>query len=176
VLPKGYKALVLDMQHFPSPRTIAVLQGLGITDVVVHLDDFDAVQRAEMEKRLDQAWDGLSQAAAFADTRVYRVAPSEQLARLHAAIQPGASVMLSREDPQGTGAYMAMLGYVLRDHPLYARLRVDFGETYRGPPVAGEPYDYAILYRDEDPADQALSGDQVIWEDSVARVYRRASP
>lgn len=176
VLPKGYKALVLDMQRFPSPRALTLLQGLGITDIVLHLDQFDAARRADLERRLAGEWDGLSPAATFGETRVYRLAPSEELARLRAAIPPGDSITLSREDPQGTGAYMAMLGYVLRDHPLYAHLGVEFGQVYRGVPEAGGHYDYAALYRDEDPAALGMPGAQLIWQDSVARVYQYPRP
>jgi len=172
VLPKGYRALVLEMQRFPSPRTVTVLQGLGITDVVIHLDEFTGAQRAELERQLAVGWDGLSAAAAFGETRVFHLVPSPQLAQLRAQIPPGASVALSREDPQGTGAYMAMLGYVLRDHPLYARLGVEFGAVYRGPPIPGQQYDYLVLYRGEDATAIGVSEAQLLWQDSVARVYR----
>ncbi len=176
VIPKGYKALVLDMQRFPSPRTMTILQGLGITDVVVHLDQFTDAQRADMERHLAEGWDGLSLAMSFDATRVYHLAPSQQLAQLHALIPPGASIALSREDPQGTGAYMAMLGYVLRDHPLYAHLGVEFGEVYLGSPIAGQQYDYVVLYRGEDATAMGMSEQQLIWQDSVARVYRSRPP
>jgi len=71
---------------------------------------------------------------------------------------------------------MAMLGYVLRDHPLYAHLGVEFGQVYRGVPEAGGHYDYAALYRDEDPAALGMPGAQLIWQDSVARVYQYPRP
>ncbi len=176
VLPKGYKALVLDMQRFPSLRTITDVQGLGITDVVVHFDEFDGTQRADMERRLAERWEGLSLAASFGETRIYRLAPSPLLVQLRAAIPTGASITLSREDPLGTGAYMAMLGYLLRDHPIYAHLGVAFGTVYRGAPVSGQHYDAAILYRDEDATALGMSGAQLIWQDSVARVYLSPAP
>lgn len=176
VLPKGYKALVLEMQRFPSPRANTVLQGLGITDIVVHFDELDTAQRIGLEQRLTEGWDGLSLAATFGETRIYRLTPSEELARLRAEIPAGASVTLSRADPLGTGAYMAMLGYVLRDHPVYAHLGVEFGEVYRGSPIVGQRYDYAILYRDEDLAAAGVTGTKLVWQDSVAQMYQYPSP
>lgn len=80
--------------------------------------------------------------------------------------------MLSRKDPLGSGAYMGMLGYVLRDHPLYANLRVDFGEDYRGTPQDNGHYDYAILFPEEDPASVGFANATLVWQDSVVRVYR----
>jgi hypothetical protein len=175
VIPKGYKALVLEMQHFPSQRSIALLQGLGVTDVVIHFDQYDSADSAAIAQRLDSTWDGLSRAASFDAVSVYHLDPSPSYDRLKAAIPPGASVTLSRADPLGTGAYMAMLGYVLRDHPVYAPLRVDFGEIYRGQPDAGQHYAYAVLFREEDPTILGFPT-AVVWQDSVVRVYQNLSP
>ena len=71
---------------------------------------------------------------------------------------------------------MAMLGYVLRDHPVYAHLGVEFGEVYRGSPIVGQRYDYAILYRDEDLAAAGVTGTKLVWQDSVAQMYQYPSP
>ncbi len=175
VLPKGYKALVLDMQRFPSPRTVALAQGLGITDVVVHREEFSEADRAALDRRLGAEMPGLTLAQRFGETWVYHVAPSPSLARLAATIEPGASVLLSREDPLGTGAYMAMLGHVLRDHPLAARLRVSFGEEFSNP-EPGQQYAYALLYRDEDPAAAGFPATTLVWQDDTARAYRITAP
>ncbi|MDQ6908976.1 MAG: hypothetical protein M3176_19325, partial [Chloroflexota bacterium] len=131
VLPKGYKALAFDMRRFPSERSVALLQGLGITHVVVHFDQFPGTARAALAARLDGVPDEMSRSVQFGETSVYIVSRSAKLAELPEIVAPGASVRLSRNDPMGTGAYMGMLGYLLRDHPLYARLRVDFGQNYR---------------------------------------------
>jgi len=68
---------------------------------------------------------------------------------------------------------MGMIGYVLKENPLYARLTVGFGTVYRGPPVDGQRYDYAILYPQEDPAAVGFAGAEMIWQDSVVHVYRQ---
>jgi hypothetical protein len=138
---------------------------------VIHFDQYSSADSAAMAQRLNTAWDGLSHVATFGAASVYHLDPSPSLARLKAMIPSGATITLSRADPLGTGAYMAMLGYVLRDHPLYAPLRVDFGEIYRGPPEAGQHYGYAILFRGEDPAVLGFPA-ALIWQDDVARVYQ----
>lgn len=173
VLPKGYKALVADLSRVPSPRAVSLLQGLGITHVVVHYDDFASANvGAQYRERLETTG-GLTRAAAWGDTVAYRVAPTTQYDELRAAVSPHASVLLSRADPVNTGAYMAMLGYVLRDHPLYANLRVDFGQEYRGPPQPGAIYEYAALFAHEDPATVGFTNAQIVWQDGIVRVYKR---
>lgn len=173
VLPKGYKALVFDMRRFPSERSIALLQGLGITHVIVHYDQMGEPERAALVHQLSAGVDGLTPAAEFDSTTVYVVTHSVHLAELPALIAPGATVHLSRGDPLGTGAYMGMIGYLLRDHPLYARLRVDFGQEYIDDPGHTVRYDYGIFYRHENPASTGFENADLIWEDGVVRVYRQ---
>lgn len=172
VLPKGYRSLVLDMKHFPSERTVSILQGLEITHVVVHFDQYSSARRAELAAQLMSIPDGLSPSAHFGETVVYTITRSSKLAELPAIVSPGASVRLSRNDPMGTGAYMAMLGYVLRDHPLYANFRVNFGQDYEDISPYTMQYDYAILFPDEDPARFGFTNAGIVWQDSTVRVYR----
>ncbi|MDQ6833698.1 MAG: hypothetical protein M3008_09875, partial [Chloroflexota bacterium] len=173
VLPKGYRSLVLDMKHFPSERTVSLLQGLGITHVVVHFDQYPRTKRAELAAQLTSKPDGLLPSAHFGETAVYTITQSSKLVELSAIVSPGASVHLSRNDPTGTGAYMAMLGYVLRDHPLYANFHVNFGKDYEDAHYNAMPYDYAILFPHEDPAQVGFSNAGIVWQDTVVRVYRR---
>jgi len=152
VLPKGFKVLLSEMQRFPSPRGFALLRGL-------EMDDSELAMRAD-----------------FGGTAVNGAAPRGDLEGLRGLIPPGAPVRLARNDPSGTSPYMAMLGYVLRDHPLYARLRVDFGQRYVGEPGAGGRYDYGIVYEREDPGTHGLAEAESVWQDGVVRANRNASP
>ena len=176
VLPKGYQALVKDLSLLPSPRAVGLLQGLGITHVVVHYDQFTASEsdrRLVDQLRAEQAASAFTPVAQFGETTVYQVASTAQFAALRAALVPHASVMLSREDPLKTGAYMAMIGFVLRDHPLFSEVRASFGQEYRGRPQANTRYDYAVLFVHEDPATANFTEADIIWQDTVIRVYGR---
>ncbi|MHB8645666.1 MAG: hypothetical protein ACYDAR_07745 [Thermomicrobiales bacterium] len=173
VLPMGYKALVLDMKRFPSERAVSLLQGLRITHVVVHFDQYPHAERAKLATRLDGHPAGVVESARFGETTVYTVGRSAKLEELPGIIAPGASVRLSRDDPIGTGAYMGMLGYLLRDHPLYARLRVSFGQTYVGSPDDTARYDYAMLFPHEDPAKVGFADAEIVWQDAIVRLYRQ---
>jgi len=174
VLPKGYQALVKDLSFLPSPRATGLLQGLGITHIVVHYDQFTTSESdRSFVNRLRAEQTEFAPIARFAETIVYQVPATTHFEALHTALTSHASVVLSREDPLKTGAYMAMLGFVLRDHPLYSRVRASFGQEYQGPPQADTQYDYVILFAQEDPATAGFTDDDVVWQDSVVRVYGR---
>jgi hypothetical protein len=171
VVPKGYKALFYEFRGGPTPRALAILQGLGVTHLVVSYDELDPRTVAQTRALLGAAGGPTTMAADFGDEVVYRLAPTEHFARLRALIPPDASIYLSREDP--TGAYGGLLGRVLQDNPFYTRVRVEYGREYQGAPDPAMRYDYAILYHQEDPASVGFAGTTVVWEDEVVRVYRR---
>lgn len=174
VVPKGYKALALEMPAFPSPRTVSLVQGLGISYIILSLSDFTERDREAMQARLRTLPPEVTLAAQFGETAVYRVASNAKFAQLRAAVPKDATVMLSRADPLQLGSYAAMIGYVLRDNPLYANLRVEFGTDYRGPAAPDTTrYDAAVLFAGEDPAASGFAGVPVVWEDGIVKVYRR---
>lgn len=172
VVPKGYKALYYELRDGPTPRALAIMQGLGVTHLVVHYDELGGEVADRTRALLDGGTKQVRDVARFDTDTVYQLAPTERFAQLRALVPPTASVYISRgEDP--TGAYGGMLGYVLRGNPIYTRIRVDYGQEYAGPPDPNARYDYAILYRYENPADVNLPGATVVWEDDVVRIYRR---
>jgi len=172
VLPKGYKSLALEMRDLSSPRAMALLQGLGITHIVMHYDQLQQTNATRLRELLANRDTELVLVAQFPNTEVYRVAPTARFMQLRAVIPSGATVALSRDDPMKTGGYMAMIGYVLRDHPLYANLRVDFGQNYRGPVRPDTRYDCAVLFSQEDPATLGFTPGDLVWQDDISRVYR----
>lgn len=177
VVPKAYRALASELQPGPTARSLSILQGLGVDYLVVHYDDVRLEQGRKIAEEtwasLASATDQVRQIADFGDTVVYQLLPAERFAALRAAVPRDATVYLSREDPFGT--YGAMLAWVLRGDSteIRTRVRVRFGGAYAGPPDPEARYDYAILYRQEDPANVGFAGATVVWEDDVVRVYRR---
>ncbi len=175
VVPKAYKALAMELRPGPTSRNLAILQGLNVNYLVVHYDDIrmelgrHAAEKARAALRAtpDQA----QEVAVFGDTVVYQILPTERFTALRAAIPREATIYLSREDPFGT--YGAMLAWVLGDSEIRTRVRVRFGEDYAGAPEPGKTYDYAILYRQEDPASVGFANATLIWEDDVVQVFRR---
>ncbi|HET8631707.1 MAG TPA: hypothetical protein VFL91_30150 [Thermomicrobiales bacterium] len=173
VVPKGYRALYEEWRRGPTARALAIAQGLGVAYVVVHADLLDADRAAFAPAAFRAFGDQATPVATFGPDAVYQVRPAGRFAELRALIPRDATVYLSRADPAGTGAYAAMLGRVLRGNRLYTRLRVAYDVDYAGTPTPGAAYDYAVLYRGEDPAAAGFAGATVVWQDDVVRVYRR---
>ena len=174
VVPSGYQALAEELHRGPTPRALAILRGLGVTHIVVH-DDQTLARVAERTRYVLDNDPGLTpKVADFGNDAVYRLAPTGHYARLRAAVPRGARVYLAQDAAQET--YIGLLGWVLRDNPLYARVPTSFGQRIVGPPQPGARYDYAVLHRRTDPAGVGFAGAEVVWEDEIARVYRRTDP
>ena len=172
VLPKGYKALYYEFREGVTPRALSILQGLGVTELVVHYDELSGEAAARTRELLEGGTTQARREVAFGGDVVYRVSPTERFAQLRARIPRDASIYLSRgEDP--TGAYGGMLGRVLLDNPIYTRVRVEFGRDYIDALDPTYPYDYAILYHYEDPASIGFAGTPIVWQDDVVRIYGR---
>lgn len=172
VTPKGYQALYYELRDGPTPRALAILQGLGVTHLIVHYDQLSPALVTKTRTALAAASGQVREVATFDQDVVYALAATDRFAQLRATIPTGATIYLSREDP--TGAYGGMLGYILRTNPIYTRVRVDYGQEYAGPPAPDARYDYAILYRQEDPARVGFAAGSIVWQDDVVRVYSRA--
>ncbi len=171
VAPKGYQALYYELRDGTTPRALAILQGLGVTHLIVHYDQLTPAIAAKTRATFAAATDQARAVATFDQDVVYALTPTDRFAQLRARIPAGATIYLSREDP--TGAYGGMLGYILRDNPIYTRVRVDYGQDYAGSPDPNARYDYAILYPQEDPASVGFADGVVVWQDDVVRIYGR---
>ncbi|HEU5330359.1 MAG TPA: hypothetical protein VFU78_19870 [Thermomicrobiales bacterium] len=172
IVPKGYQALELELRQGPTRKALAILQGLGVTDIVVHAGQLDPALAASTLAFFSQNPDLATLAARFGADSVYRLAPTDRFQRLRALIPPSATIYLARGDP--TGAYGGMLARVLAGNPVYSRARVWYGAPFAGLPQPDVRYDYGILYRGDDPAAAGFAGGRVIWEDDVVQVYQRA--
>jgi hypothetical protein len=171
VAPKGYQALYYELRDGTTPRALSILQGLGVTHLIVHYDRLTPASAAQTRATIGAATAQVREAATFDQDVVYALVPTDRFARLRARIPARATIYLSREDP--TGAYGGMLGYILRENPIYTRVRVDFGQEYAGSPAPNARYDYAILYPQEDPASVGFADGVVVWQDEVVRIYGR---
>lgn len=174
IVPPGYWSLAEELHRGPTPRSLAILQGLGVTHIVVH-DDQTLPRVAERTRYvLDNHPDLTPKVADFGVDAVYRLATNDHYARLRAAIPREATVYLAQDVAQET--YIGMLGWTLRENPLYARVPTGFGQRIIGPPQPGARYDYAVLHLRDDPAAVGFAGTTLIWEDEVARVYQNIGP
>lgn len=78
--PDGYSGYVparhgdfaREMQGFPSPRAVVLLQGLGVRYVIIHEDDLAPERAVQLQEPLP---DGVNEVARFGDERVLELAP-----------------------------------------------------------------------------------------------------
>lgn len=171
VVPLGYRALAEELYRGPSHRAVALLQGLGVTYVVIHYDRMGDEAAGRARENLGQNPVQSRQIAAFGTTVVYRLEETDRFAALRAAVPPDARIFLAQEKPMET--YIGMLGWVLRDNSLHAQLPTTFGQRIAGPPDPDERYDCAVLHHRDDPAAFDFADATMIWEDPFARVYLR---
>lgn len=176
IVPRSYTALRRDLDLFPDPRTLGILQGLGVRYVVVHRAQYPRLGWEGVEARYASYGVTLQFRAEWPDGDiVYELQPDERFATLRKTIPPDATVFLSGADPGESDAYMAMIGWLLRDNRLISRVVPTFGQRYDRP-EPGLFADYAIVYKNEDPAKYGYpAGLPVVYEDNVVRVHHFAN-
>lgn len=187
IRPFAYSAVVLETEDcFPCPRSLDVLRMMDVKYVVVHLANLSDPQRTDFEWRstnpVAKVVDSFLKVAEFGSDRVYELAPRE-ITDLAGVIPAGASVVLGspEDDPiiSGndsalvSGGYMAALGWLLRDHPLYGDHRLSLGQTIN--PISGisQP-DVAVLWTADDPAKYNFTSADKIWSNEFVSVYSRS--
>jgi hypothetical protein len=169
ILPPGYERLYYEMQSFPAPATLDIIEGLGVKFVVVHTGGLAAeANRAELEK---QAGPGgrLEVVQSFADPAdsrfkavVYRVkATPQRFQKLAALIPTGSSVLLA-DTNSGRRLYTYILaGLIGPDRHYFAPYSTVYSAVIGGVRLAQpqQTFDYAIFYRSggPNPADYGFS-------------------
>jgi len=186
VRPKAWTALTEDLEaascFLPCPRTLDVLWALGVDIAAVHLENLTGAQQR------DFAWRSTAGLAAgiypgefdkiadFGQNQVYRIARHDPhpLSELRAHLRPGASIALGAADadPGHTGAYIAALGYWLRDWKQYGDPDWSFGQPVSPLPPGGRT-DYALLYAGEDPAPYGFTAADARWRNDFVVLYGR---
>ena len=166
-VPPGTVYLSRALAAFPDPATVALLQGLEIRQVIVHIWQYPADQQAGLRTRL-AGTPGLTLAHQVGEDVVYDVAPDPWLRRLG---EGGGPVWfgggLGQEHPE-----MEVLAYV-------ARYRLGWGERVHGdvplgykplPPLPwGTPADRIV----QPPGAVPPTGYAAGTGNAFAAVYRR---
>jgi hypothetical protein len=159
IIPSGYGRLYREMQSFPNPSTLDIIEGLGVKFLVVHWQGLPAeANRAELSRQVALGRLELVQELDNPDARynIYRVIPNPaRFAELSRALPEGATVLLT-DDRNGNKLYTAVLPrllgskaqYVSDYRTIYAALPGNNVQPYRTP-------QYAIFYRNEDLAQTA---------------------
>lgn len=182
IKPFSYSALVRETEEcFPCPRSLDALWAMDVQYVVVHLENLSAPQRTDfLWRATDPAGKVVGDfnlVTEFGNDRVYSLAPRE-IGWLKQLIDPGKSVLLADPglDPtRGSdelvyGGYIATLGHMLRDRPLFGDARLSFGQQI-DPPQEGNRPDFAILWADQDPATAGYRPEDRVWANEHIALY-----
>jgi hypothetical protein len=183
VRPTAWTGLTMELENcFPCPRSLDVLWALGVQLAVVHRENLTGPQQQ------DFAWRSTAGRAAglypgeftpvadFGQTTVFRVARAgpNPLANLRAHVRPGATLGLAlpADDPERTGAYIDALAYWLRDLRQFGDPDRGFGQPIA--PLRPGGYDYALLYRGQDPAPYGFAPADARWQNDYVTLYGRS--
>ncbi|MDQ4078257.1 MAG: hypothetical protein M3220_18680 [Chloroflexota bacterium] len=144
--PDGYSGYVptrhgdfaREVHSFPSPRSVAFLQGLGVRYVVVHEDDIDSERAARLEAPLPAA---VEEVARFDDERILELAP------YHHPGLPKASIPITTLPAQQTIELPVVL------------------TSPNGPyvPITGEPLEVEVTWRQGAPEPVRREKVLVFW-------------
>ncbi len=176
IAPRAYAALRDDLGAFPDARGLGILQALGVRYVIVHRAQYTPAEWAALAPRYAAYGVTLQGGGEFGDDLALILQPDERFVGLQRLIPPRAAVFLSENDPRGTDAYMATLGWLLRDgdRELITRIIPTFGQRYTRPALGQRP-EWLILYPGDDLARLGFPpGLPLAYSDNVVRVYRNA--
>jgi hypothetical protein len=177
IAPRAYTALRDDLGAFPDARGLGILQALGVRYVIVHRAQYTPAAWAALAPRYAAYGVTLQTGGEFGDDLALILQPDERFVGVQRLIPPHASVFLSENDPRGTDAYMATLGWLLRDgdRELITRIIPTFGQRYTRPALGQRP-EWLILYPGDDLARLGFSpGLPLVYSDNVVRVYRNTA-
>ncbi len=154
IVPPDYKRLFFEMQKFPNPASLDIIEGIGVRYLIVHNSALSSdFNRNELEK---QASPGgrLKTVKSFVDEKgnrhiIYRVkSASKRFEKLKSVIPSGAEVLLA-EHPAKKGLYTSLLPQLLGGERHYFSNYKSIYSANDGvsPLQSGKVYDYAIFYR-----------------------------
>jgi len=176
IAPRAYAALREDLGTFPDARGLGILQALGVRYVIVHRAQYTPAAWATLVPRYAAYGVTLQTGGEFGDDLALVLQPDERFVGLQRLLPPRASVFLSENDPRGNDAYMATLGWLLRDgdRELITRIIPTFGQRYTRPALGQRP-EWLLLYPGDDLVRLGFSpGLPLVYGDNVVRVYRNA--
>jgi hypothetical protein len=185
IIPPGYDRLFYEMQSFPSPYSLDIIEGLGVQYVVVHTRGWinnNNLATLEQIARPEGRWELLKSFDAgdgFKDA-IYRVKPQRQRFEKLAAVIPEGAEVLIGDHPNHRRLYTLALPRLLGGNRHYFAAYPTIYNKIAGnirPAQPKQVYQYAIFYR----ADGAMAeqygyspADLILNDESYpVQVYRK---
>ncbi len=180
-VPPGTTAVAHTLAHFPDPASVALLQGLAVQHVLIHLSQYPAVQRADLQRRL-AATPSLTRVFDGNGDAIYRVAPDLWPARAVAALPPDGYLWLGRGSSGGDPA-LEVVGYALTYDRLPGvrlpvpsdHVRGDRPIGYRALPALpyGRAADVALQPAGDPAGGRAVGAAAPLYANALAAIYGR---
>ena len=154
ILPPGYERLFNEMQSFPSPATLDIVEGLGVRFVLVHTKGLSAdANRTELSRQtgpggrleLVKEFEALDGDGGFKDA-IYRVKPTNRFEKFKSLIPEGSEVFLA-DNSKARRLYTAALPGLLGPNRRYFSTYSTIYDSQVQPAQANRVYDYAFFYR-----------------------------
>jgi len=175
ILPPATRVVFATLKDFPSPKSVAALDALGVNLVVLTRASYSEAAWKEMMGSIATVAPEIVPAATLPDAIVFRVVLGQSdFATLHDTIPPTATVFIA-DTAEGDATYLnrALAAHTLRDHHVRGDLRTGW-TSEPIPPNAGESFDYGIFAVAE-PVPDAFDVHSPVWSDGVLVAYRARS-
>jgi len=128
-IPPKHGQVVYEMEHFPSERSVSLLQALGVEHVVIHTDRYPAAVWQEIQTGLEQCAE-LVLVRAFGPDQVFRVHE-----RIAAAENLTVTAYLPPQAAAGRlyTAYLVTINHAARSHAILPTHRLTVEATWEAP-------------------------------------------
>ncbi|HEX2910362.1 MAG TPA: hypothetical protein VH186_06100 [Chloroflexia bacterium] len=177
IIPAGYERLYYEMQYFPGPSSLHVIESLGVAFVIVHTGNLTGAAREALAQYTGQSG-RLELIKAFADTEgrpgfqdiVYKVKRSNPaLQKLQKVIPGGAEVLLVDPPSNRRLAVTCISGLLGQDRRFFAPYHTIYDQILGGIQEAKSNYryQYAIFYAKSTvkPAQYGYKPEDMIYAD-----------
>jgi len=166
LIPFGTVELLRRLQSLPEPEVLGYLQLVGVDTLIIHRDEYDPADLAQLLSGLD-ALPQLRRRAEVGASLVYTLAPEPGV-----VLPPGALFVSNDERMPG----LPVLGMIRRwereGRALYGPGRLRFYGPL-GAPGAGQVYPYALLAAGDEPATHGYAPAGLLWAGQGLVLYQR---
>ncbi|MDQ2809918.1 MAG: hypothetical protein M3Z04_23815, partial [Chloroflexota bacterium] len=179
-MPPGTVAVARALATFPDPASVALLQGLEIRHLVIHLAQYPAATRQALTARLART-PALHKVFTAGADEVYELTADPWLGRIGAELPPGGQIWLGR-GAENRAPALETLAYGLQ----YGRLPsaalppnagvagdLTVGSRPLPPLPFGRPADLTLLPTGDPAGADAATLGTAVYSNALATLYRR---
>ncbi|MDB5078563.1 MAG: hypothetical protein JWP00_487 [Chloroflexi bacterium] len=163
--------------EFPSERSLAAFQGMGVRWLVYHLQDENTPLAPAEWQKIEARLGKTPQVKLAKDfpkdkVRLYELAADPWMTKVYAGLPAGAGVIVSDYRRNQPTLVELVQTFLRRDgHSLYGADRA--GYRFLTAPPSGHPVSAGLFAADEDPSGYGFSQADLSWSGHGLKFYRR---